>query len=186
MAETNEPVADEQPQCLICLESVRRDDAVCLRCCQLNPSSTNALCADCAHLLVQTGSISGFGRCPLCKVFFRLCGDPTATGNTGVPVIEVCRDVGQCRCCQQGRVIVDRSMCAACLIGVIHPLLYECERCRGVQRIPHPMWRYQELPTSFTTDTWFCGNCGAYSHWRLRPEAVSMVPADDVPASWRA
>ncbi|CAE8715823.1 unnamed protein product, partial [Polarella glacialis] len=54
-----------------------------------------------------------------------------------------------------------------------------------VQRIPHPMWRYQASPTEFGGSSWACHKrCQAQAHWRVVAEDVSKVPAADAPPSW--
>lgn len=175
----------QQRQCLVCLENFE-DGAnraiIQLTCCQRYPSSSNILCAPCAHLLVEHSSIRGFGRCPLCSVFFKIIGTPGGDEEC----LEVCRGAGDCRCCLQVRLLVDGARCSACLLGQRFPLVYNCVQCGCAQRIPHPMWRYLETPTSVTSDTWACHRCGEQSRWRLHPDAVPMVPLDDAPLSWGA
>ena len=91
----------------------------------------------------------------------------------------------QCMICRQTRVIVDRSMCDACSLGMRYPLRYECEGCGKHQRIGHPMWRYQASPTEFGTTTWACHRlCRRQTNWRLIAEDVRRVPDGDAPESW--
>jgi hypothetical protein len=47
------------------------------------------------------------------------------------------------------------------------PLRYQCDRCHGLQRIPHPMWRYMPAPDAFGTETWACQRCHDFTHWRV-------------------
>jgi len=76
-------------------------------------------------------------------------------------------------------------MCDACTLGRQHPLLYECEGCGRFQRIPHPMWRYQESAVAFGTETWACHvRCQEQTHWRVAPNDAARVPAFDCPESW--
>eukprot|EP01079_Euglenida_sp_SAG-EU17-18_P001884 gene1884-2961_t len=54
----------------------------------------------------------------------------------------------RCAVCMQWKVLGPRGgMCAVCYGGCQRPLRYQCDRCHGTQRIPHPMYRYQPLPT---------------------------------------
>ena len=72
-------------------------------------------------------------------------------------------------------------------MGARHPLLYECARCGGVQRIPHPMWRYQPTPSAFGDVTWACHvACDDYTTWRVHPDDAPRVPLADAPDGWGA
>ncbi len=70
-------------------------------------------------------------------------------------------------------------------MGRQHALLYECDRCHRLQRIPHPMWRYQTSPDSFGDTSWACHvGCGAFTRWRVAPRELHLVPLHDVPGTW--
>ena len=85
----------------------------------------------------------------------------------------------RCRLCQQNRVIVDESCCGLCLLGMRLPLRYECERCHGLQKIAHPMWRYQETVDAFGNDTWAChGRCGDFTKWRVYAADAGLIPPE--------
>jgi hypothetical protein len=124
----------------------------------------------------------GVGRCPNCRSYVK-----KADGGGG---FEVADQVDTCSLCNQVRVIVAEDgrlkMCDACTLGRQHPLLYECEGCGRFQRIPHPMWRYQERgPNAFGTVTWACHvRCQAQTHWRVAPNDAARVPAFDCPEGW--
>ena len=173
----------ESFQCCICLESffVESSKLVSLTCCKPPSAPCSPLCSQCCVLLAQHGQFAGVGRCPLCTSYFRL-RDPHAT-----PVLlEVLKNLQQCRCCKQLRTILDepRRLCDACVLGQRLCLVYECERCRGAQRIPHPMWRYQPSPTSFSGETWACQRCSDFTHWRVHATDAWQVPNEDAPESW--
>jgi hypothetical protein len=54
-----------------------------------------------------------------------------------------------------------------------------------VQRIPHPMWRYQPSPTAHGAASWACHvGCHDYTNWRIVPDDVVRIPAQEVPESW--
>ena len=78
------------------------------------------------------------------------------------------------------------AICDACWLGNQIALRYECEGCGGVQRIPHPMWRYQvDGPEAFGHTPWACHQrCGTYTRWRVVPDDVARVPHGDAPESW--
>ncbi|CAK9074501.1 unnamed protein product [Durusdinium trenchii] len=106
-----------------------------------------------------------------------------ASKDDGVPSITENR--GQCQMCRQMHILVDQGMCEACNLGRRYVFRYECQRCHRLQRIPHPMWRYQATPTDFSSSTWACHQgCGDYTTWRLAPEDVGQVPDMECPESW--
>ena len=93
---------------------------------------------------------------------------------------------GTCRLCMQEKDLVDeRSVCDACAYGARFPLRHECSVCAHVQRIPHPMWRYQASAEAFGNVAWAChGRCGDFTRWRVVAQDVRLVPPEDAPASW--
>eukprot|EP00913_Durusdinium_trenchii_P028150 g26394.t1 len=101
-------------------------------------------------------------------------GNKQRCEDDGVPSITENR--GQCQMCRQMHILVDQGMCEACNLGRRYVFRYECQRCHRLQRIPHPMWRYQATPTDFSSSTWACHQgCGDYTTWRLAPEDVGQV-----------
>ena len=114
--------------------------------------------------------------------------------------LAVAAGIDECGVCHQARPVAERlrgrtadgrtadtPVCGACSLGIRHPLRYECERCHGVQRIPHPMYRYQvDGPAAFGNNSWFCarGTCQDFTMWRVHPSDVHRVPADDCPEAW--
>ena len=93
---------------------------------------------------------------------------------------------GRCRlCCHENKVIIAQGVCDACLLGTRYALKYECDRCHGVQRIPHPMWRYQPTPDAYGGATWAChGRCGDYTYWRVVRGDLARIPAQERPEAW--
>ena len=54
-----------------------------------------------------------------------------------------------------------------------------------MQRIPHPMYRYQvDGATAFGNNTWACQSCGDFRHWRVAAADAQLVPPDDAPEAW--
>lgn len=161
--------------CAVCLEATEFAD---LPCCQSKDpaDSTTRFCLDCLRLLCEHAG--GVGRCPRCRAWI---------GVEGAAVVPRERQ-DQCRVCRQMRVIVDgdRIVCGACTLGLRFPLRYECDACHSIQRIGHPMWRYQTSgPGEFGTSTWACHRrCRTFTHWRIVPEDVARVPDGDAPDSW--
>jgi len=122
----------------------------------------------------------GVGRCPNCRGYLRV-------DDGGVLCVAAHTDT--CTLCRQPRVIVETRghvlLCDACLLGTQHALLYECQGCGRMQRIPHPMWRYQPTAVEFSTETWAChSRCGAQTHWRVAAADAANVPVADAPESW--
>mmetsp|Transcript_11789 Transcript_11789/g.15390 ORF Transcript_11789/g.15390 Transcript_11789/m.15390 type:complete len:236 (+) Transcript_11789:54-761(+) len=161
--------------CGICLWVDDRNKEVQMPCCGRD-GSTIWYCKDCIKLLCAQ-SPGGIAHCPTCSGKIVLKGD-----KAEVPKDQATSKCGMC--CQQ-RVIFKKQLCNACFLGSNNPLKYECDRCHQVQRIPHPMYRYQQSSTTFGGATWACHQrCGDYTHWRVVPSDVSRVPADDAPESW--
>lgn len=142
-------------------------------CCH-REDSTMHYCRRCLEILCDQGTNS-VGRCPTCRTFFTIEGG----------VVANCENIGQCRMCRQSRVILDRNTCDACLFGSLHVFTYECSHCHCLQRIPHPMWRYQPSPNDYSTVSWAChARCKDYRNWKIVPGDVARVPVQDLPPSW--
>ena len=73
-------------------------------------------------------------------------------------LVKPSHELRTCSWWAQVRVIVEvrfhANLCEACLFGVQHTLRYECDGCMRLQRIPHPMWRYEAMPVEFGNVTW--------------------------------
>ena len=168
-------------ECAICWQDVCGEPAT-LPCCGRAPAgSTTVYCARCLEIICET-SPCGVGRCPTCSGFMQ-----KAPGGG----LTVAAGIDECGVCHQARPVAERlrgtPVCGACSLGVRHPLRYECERCHRVQRIPHPMYRYQvDGPAAFGNNSWFCGGgeCQDFTKWRVHPADVQRVPADDCPEAW--
>lgn len=156
--------------CAICLSSTKFAQ---LPCCD-SPEATTKFCLECVRLMCNSMGLNGVGRCPKCRAWIAV------ESNTIVK-----REGGPCKVCCQFKVIVDRHMCDACTFGSRYPLRYECSQCSNVQRIPHPMYRYQDSPTAYSHTTWACHQeCMDYTRWRVIPADVRRVPDADAPPSW--
>jgi len=170
---TSSSADDDTMSCSICYES--EYPLLPMPCCHRDGSSVS-YCRRCLEVICEQPPI-GVGQCPTCRCHFTF-------ENGRVVKTERKRT---CIMCRQQKVIVDSNKCDACLFGSLYKFRYECDRCHQVQRIAHPMWRYQSDCSSFGSATWACHQrCGTYTHWRLMPDDIGSVPLADVPASWEA
>jgi len=172
MAASSRPPGEEDDdtvvRCAICLESTA---LVQLPCCEEGGTeSTTRFCLECLRTLVSLNEI-GAARCPKCREWIGIAEDRVVRAAAR----------GHCRICRQDdKALVDARTCDACFFGLSHPLRYECQRCHRLQRIPHPMYRYQEAPERFGTVTWSCHYCQDYTFWRAR----DPPPNADYPPHW--
>ena len=140
--------------------------------------SGSSVCAPCLALVCsQAPAGNGVGRCPLCRRFLRRAGDGAFVS---------CDNQARCRVCFQDRDLPGGAVvCPPCAHGLRSPLQYECERCRGLQLIPHPMFTHQPSPSEFSTVTWAChGACGDFTRWRATPASLRLISPADAPPSW--
>ena len=115
----------------------------------------------------------GAGKCPTCSNYIKI----TRAGR-----VEVTQRIAPCLICRQQRTIIDLDLCSMCLLGRRYALVYECDRCHNLQRIPHPMWKYQNSPQEFSTDSWACHRgCNTFTHWRISSAEVEKIPAVATP-----
>lgn len=176
-----EPMANTR--CTICFDGGTDNEISCakLPCCGKEGETLN-LCSVCVLVLSKPTARDQerAGRCPRCRAWIAV-----SRKADDLDIHEI-RTGGKCSECKQIRkTLVENSVCDACFLGREVPLLYECKECQGVQRIPHPMYRYQETLESFGNVTWTCeGKCDGFSHWRLRQDQASQIPVGDAPASW--
>jgi hypothetical protein len=101
--------------------------------------------------------------------------------------IHAVQSAGQCVICNQVKehLVENDNVCDACFLGRRSPLLYECEQCHGIQRIPHPMYRYQPSVSEFGRVTWAChGTCQNFTQWRIVTSQVRSIPSGDAPEEW--
>ena len=160
--------ATAAPACAVCLETVTLAEMPC--CHAAAPLSTTRFCLPC--MVLVCGGERCPGRCPKCRA--------SVVVEDGAVLINDRR--ARCRMCLQQRVLVRQGMCDPCNIGAAHPREYECERCKRMQFIPHPMYRSQPALQLYSTDTWACQSCGKFTHWRLRHP--HQLPLEDVPPTW--
>mmetsp|Transcript_5641 Transcript_5641/g.19186 ORF Transcript_5641/g.19186 Transcript_5641/m.19186 type:complete len:234 (-) Transcript_5641:224-925(-) len=176
-ADASAPAADVDRKndsfCAICWVA-GEDQRVDMPCCG-SPTSTTWYCRRCIEIVCET-SYGGVGMCPM------NCGPITIEDG----VVKKATRTGRCLSCLQDRLLVNRHVCAACELGTRFTLRYECERCHRVQRIPHPMWRYQTAGVDqFGTVTWACHQaCGDFTCWRVLAEDAPHVPQWDAPEAW--
>jgi predicted Zn finger-like uncharacterized protein len=183
MAEDGAASSPGAQTCAICLEETPLAD---LPCCDnaTTTESTTRFCLECLRMNCEHGG--GVARCPRCRAWISVEDDEVVAHD----------GTGRCSICmQEPRVLVARgrapdggsvAICDACWLGNQIALRYECQGCGGVQRIPHPMWRYQtDGPEAFGHTPWACHvRCGTYTRWRVISEDVARVPHGDAPESW--
>ena len=156
--------------CSVCYEQC--ENQAIMPCCN-NPNSTLRYCTECISIICESPP----GRCPTCRAYIKY--------ENGIVTNIVHQD--PCNICKQTRTIVDerRLICEACMLGMRYCFKYECEVCHHVQRIPHPMWKYQPKPSDFTNDTWACNTfCHRQTRWRIVPEQAILVPPEHCPDTW--
>jgi len=173
----------ELPSCCICFEDSGTPDFrfAELPCCGTHTDSTVRFCQLCMRTVCNQGAL-GVGKCPRCRKFL---GVASETADPLTITFEVRDRTGQCRMCRQQKVIVANDQCDACLFGSRHVFRYECDGCHKFQRVPHPLYRYQDSPAAFSGATWAChAGCGTYTHWRIASADVPKIPRQDVPDSW--
>jgi hypothetical protein len=184
---------DECQQCAICfdecLPSSNRIVFAKLPCCgHADETSTVKICTVCIIVLTEptSGGQKRVGRCPRCRAWI-VVSTPESSEDAQLDIVSVA-DAGQCVICNQVKdLLVENSSCDACFLGRRVPLLYECQSCHVIQRIPHPMYRYQTAPDQFGSVTWACqGRCGTFTCWRIRVEQLASIPVGDVPEGWGA
>ena len=117
-------------ECSVCYETFSEAAPRAVLPCCTREGSSMAICRLCMRMICGTAP-GGFGRCPTCRASLRIVGD---TFERGQPT-------GECRTCRQQRILLQNETRDACLLGMEYQLSYECERCHGIQRISHPMWR---------------------------------------------
>mmetsp|Transcript_73730 Transcript_73730/g.117319 ORF Transcript_73730/g.117319 Transcript_73730/m.117319 type:complete len:145 (+) Transcript_73730:51-485(+) len=121
----------------ICGKGFQPCEPVTLPCCEIV-----VYCKGCMETICPEGR----GRCPTCKEHLRV-------DSAGVLSVEHRQ---QCKICYGMHVLTDEERCAACTLGATLYFRYECNRCNQIQKIPHPMWRYQKGPHDYSTASWAC------------------------------
>jgi hypothetical protein len=186
-------------QCAICFDealtggnvSLNRVKFANLPCCGTQPEGGNVsfikVCTSCILVLTSPSSSGSHrvGRCPRCLSWIKVHIPEPAERN--VVTVEKVDVNGKCLICNQHKdYLVDNdNVCDSCFLGRRQPLKYECQQCRGVQKIPHPMYRYQKKRDQFGNVAWACqGKCGRFTKWKIQPEEVHRIPLGDAPKSW--
>ena len=124
-------------------------------------------------------SQDGVGTCPGCRARIGL------RNVEGRLAVVRQSNSGTCMMCCQKHELVERGLCVACLYGQQHAFRYVCHMCNRTQRIPHPMYRYQQTPDELSTASWACHvGCGTYTHWKIHPDDLPGVPVEDMPETW--
>mmetsp|Transcript_29366 Transcript_29366/g.73774 ORF Transcript_29366/g.73774 Transcript_29366/m.73774 type:complete len:219 (-) Transcript_29366:133-789(-) len=163
--------------CAVCYEETALAERVEMPCC-FREGSTVQFCRRCVQVICRSGIDGRMGKCPSCTSWITWEGGRVVTPDNVA---------GTCRCCMQPKTLVDpeRHLCEACLLGQTFALRYRCSRCARVQRIPHPMWRYQQAPDTPGSVTWACHvGCGDYTHWTILPDDAAGIPPEHCPESW--
>ena len=173
-------------ECAICWGDTASDEFAVLPCCTAPVGSSMRYCTRCIEIICEEAP-GGVGRCPTCRAWLK-----KREGGGGFVAAD---EVELCNLCNQPRQIVHRAngntkVCDACYIGAHQQLRYECQGCRNIVRIPHPMYRYQPTATEFGNNSWFCRKgfdgrgCDDFKFWRVCASDAHLVPAEDAPEGW--
>eukprot|EP00569_Conticribra_weissflogii_P011826 CAMPEP_0171376380 /NCGR_PEP_ID=MMETSP0879-20121228/18552_1 /TAXON_ID=67004 /ORGANISM="Thalassiosira weissflogii, Strain CCMP1336" /LENGTH=281 /DNA_ID=CAMNT_0011886189 /DNA_START=19 /DNA_END=860 /DNA_ORIENTATION=- len=176
-------------------------------CCERDESSVK-FCIDCISVLCSRSPL-GIGKCPRCNGYIEaICTAQENDRESRGTKIIIAKKPLQCRLCQQykapnsfhfigtdlrrprGRDNHNNdnddnngnsvNMCTDCQRGMSNTLHYQCQRCHRIQRIPHPMYRYQNSPLEFGTTSWACHvGCGDYTFWRIVERDLEKVSRGD-------
>jgi hypothetical protein len=164
-------------ECCVCWMDVPGKPAELPCCGAPPPGASTCYCKRCLEVICET-ALGGMGRCPTCREFIQIVDGE----------VLVAEGLQTCCVCSQARPVAERrgaqALCAACAIGVRHPLRYECERCHRIGPVPHPLYRYQPTPGDFGNNPWFCQACADFTNRRVVPQDLVKVPPDDCPESW--
>lgn len=188
-------------QCAICFDEALTGESISLNrvkfanlpCCggQQNGSTASFIkvCTSCILVLTTKSSkgVHRVGRCPRCFEWIKVHLPEASQKN--VVRVEKVDAAGPCLICNQNKdvLVEDDNICDACFLGRRQPLKYECQQCHEVQKIPHPMYRYQESEDKFGTVTWACqGKCGRFTKWKIQLEEIQRIPLGDAPKSWES
>mmetsp|Transcript_32413 Transcript_32413/g.36807 ORF Transcript_32413/g.36807 Transcript_32413/m.36807 type:complete len:201 (-) Transcript_32413:355-957(-) len=168
--------------CAICLECFGTGGVqhAPTPCCERDTSSVR-FCLRCLELVCRLSPFEeNIAHCPRCRRLVRV-------EDGIVRAAQLPQRRGRCRMCCQIHVLVNQYYCSACQQGTESgPLRYECQECHGIQRIHHPMYRYQEAHDRFAAgSTWACHvGCEDQRRWRIVSQDVHRISADDIPPSW--
>lgn len=198
-------VKDGVQECAICNDVSDRGDVSCrststsqsssarkpnfchLPCCETEESDVNfKVCTACMLVLTvaTNDGISRVGRCPRCRTWLSISTLHSTSAQMNIRKIE---STGMCDTCMQIKdtlVSENPSICDACFLGREVPLIYECEECHQPQTIHSTMYRSQPTATSVCNEMWPCNTCQKSTHWTIRFEQLSLIPAGDIPEEW--
>lgn len=199
--DNDDGVQEVLAQCAVCLHEAFAGPCTgsaavgCLPCCG------HHLCWPCVGALTIPSTRDEkegcrVGRCPCCRSWIVVETTEISDNNRAsdkqrvpwqrLPNIHLVSVAGKCQeCCQIKQLLVDGSVCDACIVGrQCPPLAYECDCCGHAQRISHPMYRYQPSSDAFGTVGWQCNACNQISRWRIRPDQLDSMLVGDAPAEW--
>ena len=178
--------------CAICYEDFNNDTTVKtnIPCCERD-ESTVKFCFRCIEIMCSNNN-SGIGTCPRCTGPIMTSKD-NYNYNKSEVIIPGRRL--RCRYCNHTKPAtcfnhlpprnITYAVCSVCEISENNPLRYECQSCHNIQRIYHPMYRYQETPTDFGGHTWACHQlCYPQPCWRIIPEDIDRIPHEEIPQRW--
>jgi hypothetical protein len=169
---------ESQDLCSICYTN--ESSLQLMPCCGLGDSSAH-YCLKCLQTICYQNNRGSFGHCPTCRTLIHW-----SEGSVHLLELSTQQQIGLCYLCCSTQILVERQLCEACLYGSYHSLRYECCSCHQIQRIPHPLWRYQENSFTYGTYQWVCHQegCQQSTYWRVIPDDIILIPLRDIPESW--
>lgn len=158
-----------------------------LPCCHTEESNDNfKICTACMLVLtvVTNDGASRVGRCPRCRTWIAV---NTLHSTSAVMDVRTMNTSGKCESCLRittPLITENPAICDACFLGREVPLIYECEECHQSKTIHSTMYRSQHTPTSVGSEMWPCDTCEKSTHWTIRFEQLTLIPAGDIPEEW--
>jgi hypothetical protein len=158
-----------------------------LPCCESDESPDNFKVCTACMIVLTIATKDGFsrvGRCPRCRSWISV---NTLHSTSAVMDVRMLKTSGKCESCLQIKTPLisgNPDMCDACFLGKEVPLIYECEECHRSQTIESTMYRSQPTAASVGNEMWPCHTCQKSTHWTIRCEQLSLIPAGDIPEEW--
>jgi hypothetical protein len=179
---------DESCHSMSSTKSARQPTFCHLPCCESEEGSVDNFKVCMACMLVLTvatndGS-SRVGRCPRCRTWLSVNTLHSTSARMDIQKIE---NSGKCETClhiKNTLIAEDPPVCDACFLGREAPLIYECEECHQAQTIHSTMYRSQLTATTVGNEMWPCNTCQKSTHWKIRFEQLTLIPAGDIPEEW--